>query len=155
MTIYVECKTDSTLVNALLGTAKKDIAHEKGKPGVCNRLKNVKKCKGIVDEDPGQEQHPYLKKLKVKEELRRYGLKLLYDPIRDNEIIVLRPSLELWILDAAKESGLKTQAYKLPENPSAFHRYVNLLQKDFRRLLRDLKNSNRLKNLKRLLEGKR
>ena len=157
MRIYVECKTDSTLVNALLGTAKKDIAHEKGKPGVCNRLKNVRKCKGMVDEDPGQAQHPYLKKLKVKEELRRYGLRLLYDPLLGNELIVLRPSLEWWILDAAKEVGLKASAYGLSDNPSAFHRNTNISQNEFRRLVRNIKleNSDRLTNLKRLLEGRK
>lgn len=155
MRIYVECKTDSTLVNALLGTAKKDIAHEKGKPGVCNRLQNIRGCRGMVDEDPKQKQHPYLRKLKVKEELRRYGLRLLYDPLTGNELIVIRPSLEAWILSAVNEVGLNTSKYQLSENPSTFHRDVNVSQNEFRRLVRDLKNSNRLKNLKRLLERRR
>lgn len=155
MRIYVECKTDSTLVNALLGTAKKYILCEKGKPGVCNRLKNVRESIGMVDEDPRQRQHPYFKKLKIKEELHKYGLRLFYDPLTGNELIVLRPRLEEWILKAADEAGLKVHNYDLPNNPSIFHRDTNIYPNEFRRLVRDLKNSNRLKNLKRLLERKR
>lgn len=154
MTIYVECKTDATLVNALLGIAK-TIAHEKGKPGVCRRLQGGKNTIGMVDEDPGQAQPTYLEKLRVKRNLARHGLKLLQDASTGNQVVVLCPKLEDWILDACSESGIRASTYGLPDDPSTLHRDANISQKEFRRLLRDLKkrNSQRLSSLSSLLRG--
>lgn len=154
MTIYVECKTDATLVNALLGTAK-TVAHEKGKPGVCRRLQGAKNSRGMVDEDPAQMQVPYLRKLRVQQDLPRWGLRLLFDKSTGNHMIVLRPRLEEWILLALSESGMEAARYGLPNNASTFHRDVNVSQGDFRRLVRDLKkrNSERLSSLSTLLRG--
>ncbi|MBI4287184.1 MAG: hypothetical protein HY671_02010 [Chloroflexi bacterium] len=154
MTIYVECKTDATLVNALLGTAK-TIAHEKGKPGVCRRLQGGKNSMAMVDEDPGEAQPTYIGKLRVKRNLSEHGLKLLQDRSTGNQVVVLRPKLEDWILSACSESGLKASSYGLPQDPSRLHRAINISQSDFRRLVRDLKKrkSERLSSLGTLLRG--
>ena len=155
MTIYVECKTDAILVNALLGATKTDIAHEKGKPGVCRRLQAGRNSTGMVDEDPNQAQPIYLEKLKVKRNLSHHGLKLLQDQSTGNQAVVLRPKLEDWILEACLESGLKVSSYGLPQDPSRLHRDINISQGDFRRLVRDLKKrkSERLNTLRMLLKG--
>ena len=156
MTIYTECKADTALLNAILSIPKRDIIHEiKGKFEVCKSLERKKNSKGMIDEDPATVQPVYLKKLVLKQDLPQLGLKRLYDQSKGNHVIVLCPRLEEWILRAAEESNIRVQDYGLPNNPSSLHRLLEHEVDNFIKLVNGLKESNRLKNLKRLLEGKR
>lgn len=148
--IYTECKPDSTLVK-ILGIAKKEIVHLGGKPEVCKQLKKRKDCKGLVDEDPFSIQPPYLKKLETKKNLSDYGLKLLKDNSNNNDLIILCPRLEEWVLKASKEANIDIRRYNLPDDATALHELINTNLDKFEILLEDMKDCNRLKNLKKLL----
>lgn len=149
--IYVECKADRELV-LTLGIGKKKIIHAGGKSAVCKRLENGKRTKGLVDEDPESFQPPYIKSLKILE--KKASLKLLYDSLRKNYLIVLCPRLEEWILEAAKEARIDLKNYNLPETGDKLHANINLNLKNFQRLLHSLKKnkSKRLAVLEEFLK---
>lgn len=151
--IYVECKPDFALVKFVARIAKREIVHELNKPEICKRLAKHSNCRGLVDEDPGSEQPQYIKNLKVVNDLPQEGLRILYDEPRNNYIIVLRSTLEDWILTAARETKLNMGKYPLPNTPGKLHKVINLNLDKFERLLDDLKDkdSKRLKALGRML----
>ncbi len=152
--IYVECKPDFTLVKSLTKIPKKEIIHEmKGKSEVCKKLERQRNCKGLVDEDPLSTQPSYIKKVKLENELFQYELKVFRDESNENRLIVLCPRLEEWILKAAQEADLNVERYHLPNIPGKLHRVINLDLSKFERLLKDLKDSERLKTLRKLLES--
>lgn len=156
MTIYTECNADTALLVAILGVPKREIVHEiKGKSEVCKSLERHTESKGMIDEDPAMVQPLYLKELILKQELPLLGLKMLYDRTRGNHVIVLCPRLEEWILKTAEESNVNMQDFGLPNNPSSLHKQLGHEIAGFTKLVVKLKNSNRLKNLKRLLERRR
>jgi hypothetical protein len=152
--IYVECKPDFTLVKFITKISKREIIHEmRGKGAVCQRLKTRSNCKGLVDEDPFGTQPQYIRKLSLEDDLPQDELKVLYDKSRDNRLIVLCPRLEEWILKAAQEANLNMEKYPLPSTPEKLHREINLNLSRFEKLLTDLKNCERLKTLRKLLES--
>lgn len=150
--IYVECKPDFALVKSVTRIPKREIIHEKNKPGVCKRLEKQRNRKGLVDEDPSSTQPSYMRKLKLEDDLFQAELKVFHDESNGNYLFVLCPRLEDWILKAAKQAGLNVQKYGLPSVPERLHRVINLDLDKFERLLEDLKDSKRLKTLKGLLE---
>jgi len=87
----VECKADEVLVKAL-GIPKKKLVHSGNKGGVCKKLQKSSASLGIVDEDPGSSQPPYLSRL-GSPKLSEYGLKLYEDKKTGNVLIVLCPFL--------------------------------------------------------------
>jgi hypothetical protein len=151
--IYVECKPDFALVKSVTKIPKREIAHEKNKPEVCKRLKKQRNCKGLVDEDPLSSQPPYMGEIKLEDDLFRAELKIFHDESNENYLFVLCPRLEDWILEAAKEAHLGMKKYGLPDTPEKLHREINLDLSKFENLLTDLKNSQRLKALRKLLES--
>lgn len=153
--IYVECKPDFALVKSITSVPKREILHERGKDEVCNRLEKRRNCKGMVDEHPSSIQHAYLRKMRLKEDLFQHGLKVRYDESSHNHLVVLCPWLEPWIVKAAEEAGIEMEKYGLPDNPASLHREINIDLSKFERLLADLKSKNteRLRTLRRLLEG--
>lgn len=104
--IYLECYSDEALVKAL-GIHKKEIYHSYSKGNVCKKLEKNSESKGLVDEDPFSTQPSYIGKLKTNS--HEYDIKLLYDEIANNHLIVLCPRLEDWILKAAKEAGINVK----------------------------------------------
>ena len=152
--IYVECKADLALVKSITSIPKKEIIHRNGKSGVCQKLKENKNCKGMVDEDPGRTQPPYMRKLRLENELAQDELKVFHDESNRNRIFILCPALEEWILKAAKEADLDIERYSLPSTSKKLHRVINLDLSKFERLLEVLKDKapERLKALKKLLE---
>jgi hypothetical protein len=150
--IYTECKPDSSLVR-ILGIPKKHIIHQQGKPEVCKQLAKRENLKGLVDEDPSSVQPSYLKRLPVKEDLPTYGLKILNDTSKHNDLIILTPRLEEWILKAAKDAGVDIKRYKLPDDGEQLHKVINLDLKKFDRLVNDLKDkSEMIKALERAIK---
>lgn len=152
--IYVECKPDAILVQTLTGLSRKEVIHEiKGKFGVVNQVNRRDNCKGLVDEDPRANQPEYLTRLQLREDLPARGLRLLRDSRKSNYIILLCPRLEEWIVRATRDSGLDLRSphYNLPSDPVALHRVINVDLLKFQRLVEDLKDSDRLRSLRRLL----
>lgn len=141
--IYTECKPDSSLVR-ILGIPKKQIIHLGGKPEVCKQLEKREEWKGLVDEDPFSVQPSYLKKLPVKEDLPTYGLKILSDNSKNNDLIVLRPRLEEWVLKATEEAGIDIKRYNLPDDGDQLHKVINLDLRKFERLVNDLKGKSKM-----------
>ena len=151
--IYVECKPDFELVRCITGIPKRGIIHESNKPGVCKKLEKQSNCKGMVDEDPGSSQPPYISRLILKDDLFQDELKVYYDRHRNNYLIVLCPKLEDWILKTAKQADLDVDGYSLPKDPNELHRNINIRLDNFKRLLADLNEAERIKTLRKLLEG--
>jgi hypothetical protein len=149
--IYTECKPDSLLVR-ILGIPKRQIIHQQGKPEVCKQLEKQENWEGMIDEDPFSVQPSYLKRLPVKENLPTYGLKILNDTSKNNDLIILSPRLEDWILKAAKEAGIDIKRYNLPDDGEQLHRVINLDLRKFERLVNDLRGqSEMIKALERAL----
>jgi len=141
--IYTECKPDSALVK-LLGIPKKQILHLGGKPEVCKQLAKRENWKGLVDEDPFSVQPPYLKELQAKKDLSNYGLKILNDNSKNNDLIVLCPRLEEWVIKAAKEAGIDIKRYNLPDDGEQLHKVINLDLRKFERLVNDLEGKSKM-----------
>jgi len=151
--IYVECKPDLALVKCITSIPKGEIIHQKGKSRVCQKLEKEKNCKGLLDEDPLSTQPAYMKKVRLENDLFQAELKIFHDESNGNHLFVLCPRLEDWILEAAKEADLGMKRYGLPDTPEKLHRMINLDLGKFETLLKDLKDSERLRTLRKLLEG--
>ena len=141
--IYTECKPDSTLVK-LLRISKKQIIHLGCKPEVCKQLAKREDWKGLVDEDPSRVQPPYLKRLQVNKNLSNYGLKILSDNSKNNDLIVLCPRLEEWVLKAVKDAKIDIKQYNLPDDGEQLHKVINIDLKKFEKLVNDLKGKSKM-----------
>ncbi len=142
--IYTECKPDSALLKTL-GLSKKQIIHLGGKPEVCKQLEKRKNWKGMVDEDPFSVQPPYLKKLQVNEELSNdHGFRVLRDNSKNNDLIILCPRLEEWVLKATKDAEIDIKGYNLPDDGERLHKEINIDIRKFEKLIDDLKGKSRM-----------
>ncbi len=83
--------------------------------------------------------------------LSEHDLKILHDE-KNNRLIVVCPRLEEWLLETAKLAGIKITSYGLPSDAEKLHERININLKKFEKLLNNLKNNNRMKTLKRLLQ---
>ena len=150
--IYVECKTETALVKSLVRVPRREIIHEiKGKAGVCEKLEKHEDCKGLVDEDPQSAQPPYIRKLTLEDDFPQGELKVLCDESKGNRLIVLCPKFEDWILKAAREAKVDVRKYGLPDDPDELHKVINLNLVKLEKLLEGLKDSDRIKALRKLL----
>lgn len=152
--IFVECNPDYALVKSIMNIPEIEIIHAGGKSIVCKNLENKKNCKGMVDEDPRSPDPPYMKNLHPENDLPEHDLIRLRDNPNDNHIIVLRPRLEEWILEAANDANVDVRKYNLPNTANRLHRLINVNLENFESLLEELKRRNpeRLQQLKGLLE---
>ena len=150
--IYVECYPDTILVRTLTGLPQREVIHElKGKSGVVGQVSKRRDSRGLVDEDPMATPPPYLVRMEILQDVPARGLRLLQDTARGNHIVVLRPRLEDWIARAARDAGIDLLDYNLPTDPRKLHQVINDYLPSYQRLVEDLKNSNRLEALHRLL----
>lgn len=152
--IYLECKPDFTLVQALTQLPKREIAHElKGKYEVMKRLSTSTNRRAMVDEDPGKNQPAYLTKMQVARDLPERGLRLLEDAGRGNLAVILCPKLEDWVLRTAQDAGidLRNPRYNLPNTSTRLHREITFDRRKFERLVDDLAETPRLRCLYGLL----
>ena len=140
--LVVECSPDAVLAQVLTGVPRKCLLHEANKPEVVKRL--VKYCwnsKGLVDEDPGAAWPRLIREFRNREHLREYGLSVFHDPERGNQLVVLHPRLEEWILAAAQGASVPVERYDLPSNSAEFRKIVKLSIDRFEHLVRDLYES--------------
>ena len=152
--IYLECKPDFTLVQALTQLPKREIAHElKGKYEVMKRLSTSTNGRAMVDEDPGTIQPAYLTKMQVLQDLPQRGLRVLEDADRGNLAVILCPKLEDWVIRAAQDAGIdmSNTRYNLPNSPTRLHREITFDLRKFERLVDDLAETPRLQCLHGLL----
>lgn len=123
MMLFVECKPDETLALAL-GVSKRRLEHSLHRSGVCSRLSRRSGITGMVDEDPGSALHPYMRSLK--EESWEYGIRALVDGERKNRLVVITPRLEEWLVQTAKDAGLKMTDFGFQSDKGLFlHKEIN------------------------------
>jgi len=145
----VECKPDTVLVKSLTLTSRKNIKHAGNKSEL---LKKLTECygnsKGIIDEDPWSIQPPHLRKFREKHDLTNFNFKILHQTSKNNTLIVLRPRLEEWILEAAHEANIDLKKYDLPDDPVKLHECINIQIDKFQKLVEELSRGNRFRELK-------
>ncbi|RXK83816.1 hypothetical protein [Filimonas effusa] len=84
--IHVECLPDETLLKKL-GFTRKQIKHHFGKSRVFADLSKKGSQLALVDEDPGQAQPPYQKKLSLN--IEKYGIRCYLDAQNNNRVLEL------------------------------------------------------------------
>lgn len=149
MLVILECKPDEKLVMTL-GIARKAIRHHNDKGQVCNYLKKSKDHKGLIDEDPNSAQHSYLSACKLNS--FSWGIRECFHP-KGNQIIILTPRLEEWVIQACQHSEITMSNFSLSENPKELHKEINNKLDRFERLLHLLLeyNNPHILHLKSLL----
>ena len=153
--IIVECNSDITLVQCLTSLPREYIIHQmRGKSGVCNQLAENTNSKGLIDEDPLSVQHPYEKDGVSRRNYAQYDIKRLHYPSQGNELIILCPKLEDWILKTAQIAGIDVNRHGLPDEPNKLHRTIDQRLTEFRILINMLKRqkSDRIMTLTNLLK---
>ena len=153
--IFVECNADITLVECLTNIPKENIVHEfKGKPGVCKQLmEGWTNSKGLIDEDPGASQPPYVRNAHPYGSFIQEDIKYLRDASRNNDLIVLCPRLEDWILKSAQIAKIDVTRHGLPNDANALHRVIDYKLNEFMILIHMMvkRKSTRILALKGLL----
>jgi hypothetical protein len=136
MSLFVECKPDETLAFAL-GVSRRDVEHAGNRAGVCTEVSCKSGKTGMVDEDPGAAPHPYMKRLV--EKAMEHQIRVLYDSERKNQLVVICPRLEEWLVQAAKSSGLKMTEFGFEsDNGLQLHREINHRLPNVERLVNKL-----------------
>ncbi len=135
--LYVGCKPDERLVRTLTGLPRKQIEHDlKGRFGVCKRLSGATDAQAMLDEDPGAERPAYRQKLQSSaREVGSSGLIKLSHKSRRNRIVLVRPKLEEWILEAARQAGVDPGAHGFPNDSNRLHGQVNANLDKFENLI--------------------
>lgn len=154
--IIIECRADITLVKCLISIPEKNIIHEnKGKGGVCYQLStNWTDSKGLIDQDPDSPQPIYVKNASSYKLLSHVDINILHDSSRNNDLIMLCPRLEDWILKSAKEAKIDVSQHGLPGDVKLLHKVLDHQLNEFRILLHIMlkRKPDRLMTLKKLLE---
>ena len=153
MRLVVECSADEALAQAV-GIPPQNIEHSLGRGRVCKRLEQLNAATGMVDDDPDVSKPAYFNCLA---ELNwDHGIRLFYDEERGNRIVVLSPRLEEWLVQSAKQSGLKMTDYGFgSDNGVQLHAEINQRLKSLNKLVCHLleRNSQRLLYLQSVLVG--
>lgn len=145
--IFVECKPDETLVRVLL--PRRQVIHARSKPRVVSQVSRRKNCIGLIDEDPGAVQPGYLETLTYT--ANQYAFRVLEDPNKRNKIVVLRPRLEEWVLQASRLARIRVEDYGLPADPSGLREVINHRLPNLARLVKDLQQSASMIALRKAL----
>lgn len=136
---YVECNPDKALL-CTLSISKKQVIHSYSKGNVCRRLQKTANAIGLVDEDPKSAQPSYIKTLELIDTKDR--IKLYFDSKTDNQLIMLCPRLEDWIVLAARSANKDIMKYGLPNNANALHKVINVRQHNFQRLITAIRDKS-------------
>lgn len=157
--IVVECKPDYTLASRLTSSSGRKVEHSANKSAVLTKLVRRKgfhayeNSLGIIDEDPRSYQPNIIMKFAMVEDSPTHKIRLLYYKWLNNNVLVLCPRLEEWIIEAARETGTLMSDYGLPNEPEVLHEIINLNINKFELLIDTLKRrSNRVKKLMQLIE---
>ncbi len=152
MSLFVECKSDETLAIAL-GVEPRVIEHALGRASVCAQLSRRNGVAGMVDEDPDSVPQPYMKSLA--QESWEQSIRVLVDEKRKNRVVVLSPRLEEWLVQSAKNGGLKMTDFGFDsDNGVQLHADINQRLGSLERLVKALleAKSQRLLRLQSLIK---
>lgn len=148
--LHLECKPDEVLARTL-GRTRKQCLHHNDKGRVCEALKRTTGSTGLIDEDPGSAQPPYLATLiELSDE---HDVRLLQDPRRNHRVVILQPRFEEWLIKTTQASGLKMGDFGLSERGNGLHREINARLPKLEELLSALLNAGnaRLRHLQSLI----
>ena len=152
--LYVECWADEALARCL-GLCKRDISHELNKDEVLKRVFEASGCLGMVDEDPDSRPPIQLGRMLKQEDCLEWGIARYINSRRSNQLIVLCPNLEGWLIRTAEIAGVRIgePPYSLPTNSKSLHRVINGRLDKVALLVNDLQaaNSPRIQKLQELL----
>jgi hypothetical protein len=142
MKVNLECTPDEMLVKCL-GVVRKNIEHHNDKGKVCNHLQKngISGEIALIDEDPGSGQPKYLRE-KVTSVEEIYSLKIFKDSERNHLIILVRPRLEGWVLQIAKQSKIKPKDFGLPDDDDELHGVILDNLNKFKSLVEKLLSEN-------------
>jgi hypothetical protein len=143
---HVECTPDEALLRKI-GFTKKQISHHQGKSRVYADILRKTGQVALVDEDPGQASHPYIRNLVFQEE--EYGIKYFLDPHRNNKVFVLKVKLEDWIIATCQRDKVKMFDFGLPDKPNDLHEVIINRLRAFENLL-DFLQKNKSKSIRKL-----
>jgi hypothetical protein len=146
ITAHVECTPDEALLRKI-GFTKKQISHHQGKSRVYADILRKNGQVALVDEDPGQASHPYIRNLILQAE--EYGIKYFLDRHRNNKVFVLKVKLEDWIIAACQGDKVKMHDFGLPDKPNDLHEVIIHRLKNFESLL-DFLQTNKNKPIRKL-----
>ena len=139
--IHLECKPDEMLVRTL-GVPVRLVNHHNDKGRVCNALGKHSVITGMIDEDPASPQPSYLKILLAVDEESKHGLRVLQDQQRNNQIIVICPRLEEWVINVSVQHGLKLSDFGLPDKANRLHDLMTSRLLAFKKLIEHLLQTN-------------
>ena len=151
MTVILECKADEALAKAV-GVPRQSVQHFLGRGRVCNRLAHVTRTTGMMDEDPEVTKPLYFSCLVYLS--GDHAIQFFLDKERDNRVLVLRPRLEEWLVQTAKDSSCKMTDYGFAsDNGVRLHGEINQRLDSLRKLAQDLlkAESKRMLRLRELL----
>ena len=124
--LYVECTADEALARHL-GLTRRDVSHELNKDEVLKRISETSNSLGMVDEDPNSPIPIQFGRMLKREDFSQWGTLQYLDGRMSNQVIVLRPDLEGWLIRSARDAGISIAEapYSLPVNPKSLHRVIN------------------------------
>ncbi len=152
MRLFLECKPDETLAVAL-GFPANAIVHSHSKGRVAKSLSRHTGVLGMVDEDFGEREPASLRRFTELSSMHEIRLKT--DKERNNQLVVICPRLEPWLMKTARASGLELQRFGLGNSLRDLDADINHRLPNLQRLLNELLTvkSARLLHLQTLLIG--
>ena len=134
---------------------RRDISHQRNKEQVLKIITRVRNCIALVDEDPNSSSPPLFGHLLRREDFLAQGILIFGDRRRNNQVVVLCPNLEGWVIRTAQESRIlhNRPPYRLPDAAHSLHNVINDRLPNFRHLIADLlaAQSPRILKLQQLL----
>lgn len=150
--IFVECFPDATLAVVVTGAPPREVIHDfHGRFDVVHRLSRGQNLLGMVDEDLAAPPPPYFGRITLVADLPEAALRVYRDPRRNNQIAVLRPRLEEWVLRAARLERADMADYNLPADIGMLREVINHRLDNLERLMNDLRGSAPMTALRRAL----
>ena len=124
--LYLECKADEALARSL-GIRRREISHQRNKEQVLKMITRVTNCIALVDEDPNSQPPQLFGQLLRQEDCLAQGIVLYLDRRRNNQVVVLCPNLEGWVIRSAQESRIRHDRppYRLPDAAHSLHNVIN------------------------------
>ncbi len=140
MKYCIECLPDRKLIQKIVVTDRRNIIHSGNKTKVFfDLMNNYDSSFGIVDEDPWSIQPKSMAYFRVKKDYPAHEFTVFYEDSRNNILIMIRPRLEEWIINASINEQIDLRRdYNLSNNGDELHDIINPNLHKFELLLDDL-----------------
>jgi hypothetical protein len=133
--IFFECYADESLLR-YIGFTSGNLkgGHSNGRSKVSSKLKNSVSKIALIDEDPGAPKDPYLDYLFSLEPTYsdRYCISII-DLNTNNKLIVLRPNLETWSVNIARDKKIDLEDYGLVNDGKNLHKILRIERNERKR----------------------